>query len=107
MAEETLIDVARDFSRTPGGRYASQSESSGEEFRKTILEPALRAGNDIVVDLDGAAGFTTSFLEEAFGGLVRVFGPSIVRRVRFVARARPGRAKKAEEYMQRALRAAG
>jgi hypothetical protein len=40
-----------------------------------VLVPAVRdarvAGERIQIDLDGTAGYGTSFLEEAFGGLVR------------------------------------
>ena len=32
----------------------------------------------LIVDLDGAAGYATSFLEEAFGGLAREFGSQAV-----------------------------
>ena len=32
---------------------------------------AIRNGNELLVDLDGAAGYGTSFLEESFGGLIR------------------------------------
>ena len=34
MSSERVISVARDFSRTPGPRYTSQGDWSGEEFRK-------------------------------------------------------------------------
>jgi hypothetical protein len=56
----------------------------------------------LVIDLDGPEGFTTSFLEEAFGGLVRKHGKGILQRVRFIADARPSRARKAKTYMERA-----
>lgn len=48
---------------------------SGEAFRDDVLIPALTRARDadtvLVVDLDGVAGLPTSFLEEAFGGLLR------------------------------------
>ena len=65
------IRVARDFSRFPFGRYRGISEWSGERFRDELLIPAMRSGDKVVVDLDGARGLSPSFLEEAFGGLVR------------------------------------
>src|ERR1700691_5841505 len=72
------IDVARDFSRTPGGRHISDGPFSGQLFRDRILAPALqeaRRNNDrVVVILDGTRGYLSSFLEEAFGGLVRECG---------------------------------
>ncbi|MGH6887917.1 MAG: STAS-like domain-containing protein [Rhizomicrobium sp.] len=68
---ETTIEVGRDFSPTPGGRYVANGASSGEEFRERLLAPALRNNDKVVVFLDGTAGYAGSFLEEAFGGLVR------------------------------------
>jgi hypothetical protein len=104
-ADEVYIDVATDFSATPGGRYTSESLYSGQEFRETLLEPRIAERKRLVVNLDGPEGFTTSFLEEAFGGLVRKFGTAVVDRVRFIAKVRPNRARKAREYMTRAVNA--
>lgn len=102
---EFSIDVSRDFSRTPGGRYRSDGDYSGEDFRESVLIPALEQHARIVVDLDGVLGYTTSFLEEAFGGLVRRIGPSVRDRVRVVSPLKPQRAEKAQEYIERAIRA--
>ena len=59
----------------PGGRYISDGPFSGEAFRDEILLPALLAsiatGQRLQVVLDGVPGYGSSFLEEAFGGLVR------------------------------------
>jgi len=100
---EVHIDVGRDFAPTPGGRYRRQSKWSGEEFRETFLEPPLREGKTVVVDLDSAVGFSTSFLEEAFGGVIRKFGPDIKGRMLIVANARPRRKRQAMEYVDRAI----
>lgn len=72
-----LIEVRSAFSRFPGGRYVRDGKYSGEEFRERFLAPALRdaaPGDTVEVVLDGTAGYPSSFLEEAFGGLVRVSG---------------------------------
>jgi hypothetical protein len=65
----------KDFSSCPGPRYIVEGEYSGEQYRKEILEPRLREciqnKAPLTVDLDGTAGYGTSFLEEAFGGLIR------------------------------------
>jgi hypothetical protein len=70
------ISVAEDFSRTPGPRREIQGKFSGEVFRDTILLPKLRKAIEnhqkLIVDLDYTAGYASSFLEEAFGGLVRL-----------------------------------
>ncbi|MGE1157304.1 STAS-like domain-containing protein [Pantoea agglomerans] len=71
------INIARDFSKTPFGRYYSDSPFSAEKFRKEILVPAFKNNADgkVSVDFTGIAlGIGSSFLEEAFGGLVRKEG---------------------------------
>jgi len=69
------LSIAQQFSRTPGPRFESEGQFSGEEFRRTVLLPLVREAmgerSKLAVDLDGTAGYGTSFLEEAFGGLVR------------------------------------
>jgi hypothetical protein len=65
-----VITIAKDFSRTPGGRFRTDGPYSGEEFREKYLLPAIHADGAEII-LDGAAGYPSSFLEEAFGGLRR------------------------------------
>ncbi|MBU2949709.1 STAS-like domain-containing protein [Tamlana agarivorans] len=69
------INLAKDFSKTPGSRYEKEGKFSGELFRKTILAPAIKEAiknnNKVEINLDGTAGYGTSFLEEIFGGLIR------------------------------------
>lgn len=65
------ISIAKDFSPTPGGRFNRDGPFSGEAFRTRFLEPAIDAGELVVVDLDHVAGLPSSFLEEAWGGLFR------------------------------------
>lgn len=67
-----LIDIAKDFSRHPAGRYLDDGPYNGELFRQKFLEQPLRHHEVIVVQFDGARGYGSSFLEEAFGGLTRV-----------------------------------
>ena len=67
----TKIKVSNDFSHTPAGRYRDDGPYSGEAFREDILVPALKNYDQVVVDLDDVEGFGSSFLEEAFGGLIR------------------------------------
>ncbi len=66
-----IIDVAKEFSAKPFGRYEADSDRSAEAFRKKFLIPALQAGKPFVVDLSGSNRYSSSFLEEAFGGLIR------------------------------------
>ncbi|MEW6164512.1 MAG: STAS-like domain-containing protein [Pseudomonadota bacterium] len=69
-----VISIAKDFSDCPAGRYAKDGPFSGERFRDELLIPALLKAGSVEVNLDGALGYGSSFLEEAFGGLVREKG---------------------------------
>jgi len=66
-----MISIAEHFSRTPAGRYREDGPKSGQLFRENMLIPALQGTHKVIVDLRGVLGFGSSFLEEAFGGLVR------------------------------------
>ena len=74
--ENIKIKVLTEFSRTPSTRKIKEGNISGELFRQTILLPKFKAaftnGVKCIVDLDGTSGCGTSFLEEAFGGLIRI-----------------------------------
>lgn len=66
------IKVAQQFSRYPAGRYLNDGPYSGQHFRERFLLPYLQGGQKVIVYLDGTRGYGSSFLEEAFGGLVRL-----------------------------------
>lgn len=71
---DIIFVVARDFSRTPSARIVEEGKFPGTELRDKItplIKKALKDGVGFVIDLDGAAGYGTSFLEEVFGGLIR------------------------------------
>ncbi|MER9484069.1 STAS-like domain-containing protein [Mesorhizobium sp. M0494] len=65
------INILKQFSKTPGGRYYTDGPASGQKFREEFLLPALAANDRVVVEMDGTRGYPSSFLEEAFGGLTR------------------------------------
>lgn len=70
------LNIARDFSKTPAGRSKkAHGLHSGESFRETklfpMLQKAINSNSKLVVFLDGTAGYPASFLDEAFGGLIR------------------------------------
>lgn len=79
------IIISKDFTETPGARYRHEGSFSGEEFREDILIPKFKQVQEnnekLLIDLDGGYGYPTSFLEEAFGGLSRVFGSKKVLEV--------------------------
>lgn len=68
----TTIAIAKEFSEYPAGRYREDGEFSGEVFRDDLLVPRLTQYDVVEVNLDGSMGYGSSFLEEAFGGLVRL-----------------------------------
>ncbi|MHC1949621.1 STAS-like domain-containing protein [Bradyrhizobium sp. UFLA06-06] len=81
---ERKISLAQDFSRHIGPRFIKQGPFSGEKFRK-VLVAELKKNDVVTVDLDGTTGIGSSFLDEAFGGLVFAEGMTkadVRRRVR-------------------------
>lgn len=81
------INVGKDFSTEPAGRFRTDGPFSGEAFRDDILLPAIRKSEKTVIELDDTEGYGSSFLEEAFGGLVRIHKMSaayILARIKFV-----------------------
>ncbi|WP_312374331.1 STAS-like domain-containing protein [Stutzerimonas nitrititolerans] len=68
--EVVTINVIRDFNPKPYGRYPSDGDGCGENFRK-FLAPYLRSHKRVNVVLDGYNRYGRSFLDEAFGGLIR------------------------------------
>lgn len=65
------INIAAEFYPHPGVRYQADGPGSGEEFREKFLLPALRDYQFVIVDLTGATGFGSSFLDEGFAGLIK------------------------------------
>lgn len=71
MSNDVTISIALDFSRYPAGRTREDGPLSGQIFREDKLQPLLKAGKTVIINLDNVLGYGSSFLEEAFGGLVR------------------------------------
>lgn len=69
------IHLVKEFSSSPYGRESDlDGSASGENFRVQFLAPALREHGKVHVDLDGYNRYGRSFLDEAFGGLIRDSG---------------------------------
>ena len=75
-----IINVANDYTPNIGGRYIEDGEGNATEFREKFLVPLLKNREKIIIELDGVAGYPSSFIDEAFGGLVREdkFSPGFV-----------------------------
>lgn len=69
-----IIKISEEYTNEPAGRYYSDGKFSGERFRKEFLVDALNTYEKVIVDFDGTEGTGSSFLEEAFGGLVHELG---------------------------------
>lgn len=81
--------ISTDFSFVPAGRYYSDGNFTGQRYREEFLKPLLLANDLVEVDIDDTAGLGSSFLEEAFGGLVRegyFTAPQLHKRLKVVAR---------------------
>lgn len=102
-----IINVAEDYTKTPGGRFASEGDFSGEDFREKILKPkfieALASGDTLTVILDGGYGYAISFLEEAFGGLARELNDKRLLDIRIISEEEPPLVDKVQQYIKDAL----
>ena len=101
------INIAKDFTETPGPRYKKDGEFSGQEFRELLLVPkfeeAIAQSTQLEINLDGGYGYPSSFLEEAFGGLSRIYGEQIVlSTLRFVSLEEPLLVNAIEDYIRKA-----
>ena len=101
------INIAKDYTKTPGGRFIAEGEYSGEAFRKKWLRPkyleARETNQNLQVILDGGYGYATSFLEEAFGGLARELKDRKILDIEFVSEEEPALIEKIQRYIQDAL----
>lgn len=75
------ITIVNDFSQSPYGRNEDdvtpeEYKNTGKAFRETLLAPALRdkSNDKVIVILTGYNRYGRSFLDEAFGGLIRKDG---------------------------------
>ncbi len=101
MNSTTFISIANQFSPTPAGRYETDGPFAGEAFREKFLRPALAKDGTVTINLDGAAGYGSSFLEEAFGGLVRAgWSPSTLRTRLVIQSSRPSYIERIWSYIE-------
>ena len=74
---KTWYSIAAEFGKTPSARKEEEGKLSGIELRnnlKVLIRQNIESNELISIDMDGTAGYGSSFLEEVFGGLVRVEG---------------------------------
>lgn len=84
------VNIVEDFHPYPAGRYVEDGGGNGTSFREKFILPTILTGEDVEITLDGAPGYPSSFLEEAFGGLVRAHVPAEVIRQHLKFKASKG-----------------
>ena len=70
MKDRITIEIAREFSARPKGKFLWQGPASAEAFRRTLLVPALRHYRQVYINLENIE-VNVDFLEGVFGGLIR------------------------------------
>ncbi len=97
--------ISKEFTETPGGRFYTDGDFSGEMFReevlKSLLETAISSNEKIIIDLDDTYGYGSSFLEEAFGGLARIKTTKIVKEIiDFKSNDEPEQIERLKKYIE-------
>lgn len=103
----TTINVATDFYKRPAGRFKKDGSYSGEAFRDDVLTPKLKALSEnerLIIDFSEVSMSASSFLEEAFGGLVRggFTSRELEQKIKIVAHNNPAIPEKVWEYIRSA-----
>lgn len=103
---ENKIKITEVFSATLGARFNKDGPVSGQKFRETHLQPkfeSLKEGETLLVDFDGTYGYPPSFLEEAFGGLARIFGSQkVLSGLKFKSNEEPSLIEQVTGYIKNA-----
>lgn len=95
------INIAEDFTDTPGARYYDDGDYSGQEFRDNFLLKNFDDFDKIIINLDGTEGYATSFLEESFGGLARIKTKKLVlEKLEFISDEEPDLIDEIESYIR-------
>lgn len=99
--------IATEYTQTPGARYISEGEHSGEDFRIELLEPRFKEtqekGEILFIDLDGGYGYPPSFLDEAFGGLASNYGiDTVMKGIQIKSDDEPRLVEKIQQYISEA-----
>jgi hypothetical protein len=92
-----------DYTDDPFGRYKSDGEGNGAEFRDKYIIPELEKGKDIIINLDGILDdeYNSSFLDEAFANLIRKRGykySDLCKRLKFESQNKEWE-KEAQSYL--------
>lgn len=94
MEKQKISISVLDYSTSPGPRYCSQGDDSGEDFYHKILNEhfklAFEKDSILEVNLDGPDGYASSFLDEAFGNLIFDFGiDNVKKHINIISKEEP------------------
>jgi len=105
--DDIIVKISSDYTKSPGGRFSNEGKYSGEDFRNTILklkyEESLNLDCKLIVNLDGGFGYAPSFLEEAFGGLVRELKDIRIKDIQIISEEEPKLIEDIKKYITEAL----
>jgi len=78
MVKEVRISIKEEFSDRPSGAKMEHGSNSGEEFLNRFLKPHFGKGQtyDVIINMDGVAGYAGSWIEEVFKGIIE-FDPCL------------------------------
>lgn len=85
------IKISVEFSTTPKGReHITDGLYTGQRFREEFIQPYFDAVDKFIIDLDDLYGCPSSFREEAFGGLSRIYGKTkVLEKLEFICTDEP------------------
>lgn len=102
MEDKIVYNFASSFTDSPGPRYRTIGDKSGEEFREDILKPLLNKYKFIEIDGSGIlTSFNPSFLSEAFIPLADEIGgvDELFKRIRLYSPTNPKLEEKFHQYV--------
>lgn len=104
-----IINLAKDFTDTPGGRFTTGGSFSGEQFREEVLYPKYMEAKEkkekLQINMDGCYGYPSSFIDESFGGLARKLkDTTIMNNIEFISEDQPGLVEMIRKSVETALK---
>jgi hypothetical protein len=96
----------------PGPRFIRLGPQSGEAFKNYLHKLIVNhygsefnsnLSNPLTINLDGTRGYGSSFLEEGFGGLVRMGVPKeLLKRIKLISEEEPELVEEIQDYIEEA-----
>lgn len=77
--------VAKEFTDTPGHRYGPMSGAILRLILRYLSDRVRDTDKHILLDMDDSYGYPIGFLEEAFGGYVRVYKDNPLKYFEFIS----------------------